>query len=437
MATTEHMSTDVELVERCRRRDADAFGTLVTRHQGLVFGVALARCQDPALAEDVTQDAFVAAWRDLDRLRDATRVGSWVAGIARNLAANAVRTRTRRERTSAEPTADVPTPEDLALEREDRELLQRALEDIPDTHRETLVLFYLQGQSVANIATALGITEDLVKQRLSRARRAVRDSVAERVESVLNRTRLRPAFGAGVIAALTTAGARKASAGKVIALMSANKIVVGAVVVVVAASAVWLGKRSSASEPTTSTTSSSPTSAPAVNKRDGEQVADRVATSRVRVTVLDKPAERASLLAAIREARSKRAAASPPASSGTAPVADEGVDMDKDYIRSAVREIIPLLQECYEEGLERTQNAGGDVVVEFMIEGEPEIGGVISESTVDAKASTLEDATIRECIQETMYALKLDAPANGGTVKVRYPFAFRPASPDEVPPPKP
>src|SRR5215470_1098647 len=101
-------TTDLELVERSRRRDAEAFGALVTRHQQLVFGVALAKCGDPALAEDVAQEAFVAAWRDLDRLRDGDQVGSWVAGIARNLAASAARTRARRERVVVEPRAELP-----------------------------------------------------------------------------------------------------------------------------------------------------------------------------------------------------------------------------------------------------------------------------------------------------------------------------------------
>src|SRR5690349_3112172 len=192
------MSTDVELVERCRRRDADAFGALVTRHQQLVFGVALARCQDPALAEDVAQEAFVAAWRDLDRLRDGERVGTWVAGIARNLAANAVRTRGRRQDAALPEPVTTPTPEDEAVERQDRELLASALADVPEAHRETLVLFYLEGQSIAEIATGLGVKEDLVKQRLSRGRKSLRDSVATRVESALTRARLRPAFRATV-----------------------------------------------------------------------------------------------------------------------------------------------------------------------------------------------------------------------------------------------
>src|SRR5262245_53492858 len=89
-------TADAELVARSRLRDHEAFGQLVERHQRLVFGVALARCHDPALAEDLAQEAFVAAWRDLDRLRDGERVGSWVAGIARNLASSAARTSARR-----------------------------------------------------------------------------------------------------------------------------------------------------------------------------------------------------------------------------------------------------------------------------------------------------------------------------------------------------
>src|SRR6476469_9516 len=113
---------DAELVARSRNADAEAFGEIVERHQQLVFGVALARCQDPALAEDVAQEAFVTAWRDLDRLRDGERVGTWVAGIARNLAATAARARARRQpREAAAPEPAAPsTPETEALAREDR-----------------------------------------------------------------------------------------------------------------------------------------------------------------------------------------------------------------------------------------------------------------------------------------------------------------------------
>jgi RNA polymerase sigma factor (sigma-70 family) len=439
VTTSGEMITDVELVERSRHRDADAFGALVTRHQQLVFGVALARCQDPALAEDVAQEAFVAAWRDIDRLRDGSRVGSWVAGIARNLAASAVRTRARREHSAPEPSPAVPTPEDTALEREDRELLYRALTEIPEAHRETLVLYYLQGQSIADIASALDINEDLVKQRLSRARRAVRESVAERVESVLTKTRLRPAFRAGVVAALSLASARKASAGKVIAVMATNKIVVTtAAVAVVAGSALWLGTRTSATPERSSTAGaaaaqpsgvSAVTSAGTSAGTDGKRPAPRVER------LPDKGA-RARLLAAIQDARKQRTRAATTTANGAtaAPwLPREVEDQDKEYIRGAVREILPLITECYEAGLERNPKLDGKILVAFTIEGEPDVGGLVGESQIDASESTLADATVRECIQETMYALKIDPPSNGGSVHVRYPFTFSTQPPPETP----
>ncbi|MEP6860722.1 MAG: sigma-70 family RNA polymerase sigma factor [Deltaproteobacteria bacterium] len=427
MTTTPAMITDIELVERSRQRDADAFGALVTRHQQLVFGVALARCHDPALAEDVAQEAFVAAWRDLDRLRDGERVGSWVAGIARNLAANAVRTRARRERMPVEPVGDSPSPEAEALEREDRELLQRALGDLSETHRETLVLYYLEGHSIAQIASALGHSDDAVKQRLSRGRQALREGVVARVETVLARTRLRPGFGVGVVAALTlsTVGAKRATAGKVMMLMTAKKLVLVLVaMVVLAGGALYVTKRGGTAHAITTVAAAGSSATPPTTNRHGvkphvERFADKAARER--------------MLAAIRDAHTLRATTPSVPSSGTpAPALPEAPDMDREYIRGAVREIIPLLGACYEEGMQREPKLAGVVVVDFTIEGEGGVGGAVGSSTIDASASTIVDPTVRECIQETMYALQIDPPPNGGVVKVRYPFAFRPVAPEDI-----
>jgi hypothetical protein len=109
--------------------------------------------------------------------------------------------------------------------------------------------------------------------------------------------------------------------------------------------------------------------------------------------------------------------------------------LDKEYIHAAVQGLIPLLTECYSQGVERDPKLAGSIVVEFTIEGEASVGGVVGDSTIDAKASTLTDASVRECIAQTMYALEIDPPPNGGTVKVRYPFAF--ATSEAEAPPKP
>ena len=328
----------------------------------------------------------------------------------------------------------MPTPHDEALVREDRELLQRALADIPEAHRETLVLFYLEGESISDIAAALGIREDLVKQRLSRGRKALRESVAVRVESALTRARLRPAFRAGVVAALSLAGTRKAaaasSAGKVIAVMSAHKLVIASVtVLVIAGGAIWIAHASSSS-PSATAGSSAELAKSSGSPNAGSQApvaakprVERLADARARTVLLD----------AIRQTHERRTGAATSggtSSSGTTPPpALPETDMDKKYIRAAVREMVPLLGECYEAGLERDPKLGGKVVVDFTIEGEPDVGGVVGESKIDPTQSDLADPAVLECVQETMYALKIDPPPNGGVVRVHYPFLFAPGPP--------
>lgn len=428
---------DAELVARSRRHDAGAFGVLVERHQRLVFGVALARCQDPALAEDLAQEAFVAAWRDLDRLRDVERVGSWVAGIARNLAASASRDRARRQADSPVPPPaldEVPTPEDEVLEREDRELLRHALADVPEAHREALVRYYLEGESIATIAEALGVRADLVKQRLSRGRRALRDSVAARVESVLTRGRGRSGFRLGVLAAITSFGAREAAAGKAIAVMSVKKIVVAATVAaVLGASAIWIETRADARELEPAVAAAA---APPESKPPAEQ-APAVAPDRPCVRRADSSAAQAALRASIqRRAEQRRGGVLPsqPAAPAAplAPAPAPGAQT-RSYIRAAVRDILPLLTECYTEGLARWPGLGGDVLVDFTIEGEPDIGAVISDSKIDPFRSSIQDPEVLECIQETMYALQIDPPAEGSSVRVVYRFTFRPGEPSGEP----
>jgi RNA polymerase sigma factor (sigma-70 family) len=418
--------SDADLVARSRLRDAAAFGSLVERHQRLVFGVALARCGDPALAEDVAQEAFVAAWNDLDRLRDVDRVGSWVAGIARNLAATAARSRARRDADLPEAALPVRTPEDEALSREDRELLQRALADIPVEHREALVLFYLQGHSIAQIAADLGVREDLVKQRLSRGRRGLRESVTARVESALARVRPGPAFGIGVVAAVSALTTREAvarsAARKAFVVMSGTKKLVAAAVVaiLVLVGGVWLVVRRAADEPRVDPASGAGSSAVAT---PSPAVTDAKAQPRVRR--MPDPSMRASLLDQIRAAKERRAPAEPGSAGGEVlEVAPRDPDEDKAFIASSMKEVEGFVAECYANGLARNPKLSGTVTANLTIEGEPGVGGVIGDSKIDDASSGLKDPEVLACIQETLYALEIEPPSGGGSIPIRYSFAF-------------
>ncbi|HEV7554055.1 MAG TPA: sigma-70 family RNA polymerase sigma factor [Kofleriaceae bacterium] len=195
--------SDVELVEASLRGEHEAFGHLVARYQDVVCAVSYSSTGDQVLSEDVAQDTFIAAWRQLDRLRNSERLRPWLCGIARNLA------RTARKRRRREPFVDADeqiapgaSPFDVAARGDVERVVRDALARIPDAYREVLVLYYREDQSIREVAAALGLTEATVMQRLSRGRRYLADSVTELVESSLRSERRNRDLVAAVLATI-------------------------------------------------------------------------------------------------------------------------------------------------------------------------------------------------------------------------------------------
>lgn len=141
--------------------------------------VAYGATGDAALSEDVAQDTFVVAWRARHTLRDPSRIRAWLCAIARHLALN---TRRSRRHDPLDDDAAIPADVDLhaRLERAQRdELVWQAIAAIPERYRVALVLYYREDKSVAEVATALGITQANALQRLSRGRRHVERGIDE------------------------------------------------------------------------------------------------------------------------------------------------------------------------------------------------------------------------------------------------------------------
>ncbi len=216
MATAE-VGSDVALWQLVCGDDRRAFAELVGRHSSAVAAVAYSACGDLTLSEDIAQETFWAAWRERATLLDPTRLRAWLCGIARNMANNAMR-RTRPSESldrQSEQSGGKPEPSDEAASREEQSLVWQALEEIPETYREPLILFHREHQSVAEVALTLELSPDAVKQRLSRGREILREQVAELVERTLKSSRPRTAFTTAVIAGLTalSAGTKSAVAG--------------------------------------------------------------------------------------------------------------------------------------------------------------------------------------------------------------------------------
>lgn len=236
---TEHDLTDAELWTQVCDGQVRAFETVVRRHQSALCAVAYSLCGDRATSEDLAQDAFWAAWQQRTTLADYNRLRPWLCGIVRNLAKNDHRSRVKHavETLTDEIWSNAPSPSDVAVSHEEEALLWSCLEIIPETYREPLVLFYRELQSIAQVATALEISEDAAKQRLSRGRSLLRDQVASVVEGTLRRTRPGAVFTATVMSAMSTmlassaktAAAATVQAGSAVALKAAAGASAGAI----------------------------------------------------------------------------------------------------------------------------------------------------------------------------------------------------------------
>lgn len=84
-----------------------------------------------------------------------------------------------------------------------------------------------------------------------------------------------------------------------------------------------------------------------------------------------------------------------------------------------------MVVDCYKQARIAHPTLSGVLVVNFTIEGEPGVGGVVTKSAIDP-TSEIEDPDFGQCVEQTMFAIEIDPPANGGTVNVTFPFTFRP-----------
>lgn len=210
------MKNDTQLVQRFQAGDRDAFAELIRRYQNYIASIAYSATGDFARSEDIAQQAFLTAWQRQAELKDPRRWSGWLRGIVRNLLRNSWR-RDQVERRHREALqhqthrVESHGPLDQCLERERSEMVWSVLEQIPETYREPLVLFYREGNSVEAVAALMDLSVDAVKQRLSRGRKLVRAEIESMVEETLFETRPSSRLTASVMAAIPAASSHAAA----------------------------------------------------------------------------------------------------------------------------------------------------------------------------------------------------------------------------------
>jgi RNA polymerase sigma-70 factor (ECF subfamily) len=182
---------DSLLVARVSDGDIDALGKLYQRYGSQVYRTATAITHDERMAEDILQEVFLRVNRYADSFDQTQPFEPWLYRITVNLSYSWVN-RAKRwvsffqdalERLRAPSRRD---PERVAEAREQRELLGRAIDGLPDSHRVVVILYYLEGLSVSDVAYAVGVPEGTVKSRLYYAREKLRQAIAEQEEGLLS-----------------------------------------------------------------------------------------------------------------------------------------------------------------------------------------------------------------------------------------------------------
>ena len=181
------MENERELVARAKRGDQEAFGALVEANQGRIYNLTLRMTGSPEDALDLSQEAFLNAWRGLDKFQGARTFSTWLYRLASNVCIDFLRREKRRKDISMtvslddeeeERQAELPdhrhSPEREVERRELREDIRRGLMSLSEEHRQVLVMRELSGMSYAEIGAVLKLEEGTVKSRIARARVALR-----------------------------------------------------------------------------------------------------------------------------------------------------------------------------------------------------------------------------------------------------------------------
>lgn len=252
---------EIELLNKCLKGDTKAFEAIVADYQDLVCAITYSGVADIHRSEELAQQTFINAWNKLSQLKDLSKFRPWLCSIARNLVKSFIRTKKRDIIAKAKPmenindtAAEQSDPLESAIKKEHQQLVNDAIEQIPDQYRETVVLYYRKHLTVKQIAEMLDLSEDVTYKRLQRGRKMIKAQLDSIFEKTLSGTGPKKAFTASVMAsvagialkgtaaaaagtAATTTGGTTATAATITTVMSGvtAKIITAAAVVITAA----------------------------------------------------------------------------------------------------------------------------------------------------------------------------------------------------------
>jgi RNA polymerase sigma-70 factor (ECF subfamily) len=181
--------SDEEVVRRVLSGEVAWFEVLMRRHNARVYRTVRAIVREETETEDVMQQAYLSAYTHLEQFEGNARFSTWLTRIAVNEALHHLRRNRRLEAVQLQPAGEEMgprqpiafQPERSAEAREVAGLVEASLDGMPEIYRTVFVLREVEGMSTADVATALSVSEDVVKTRLRRAKVALQEALFARI----------------------------------------------------------------------------------------------------------------------------------------------------------------------------------------------------------------------------------------------------------------
>jgi RNA polymerase sigma-70 factor (ECF subfamily) len=203
---------DASLIQATLAGDTNAFGQLVRKYQGAVYGIAVHIIGDFTEAQDIAQEVFIKAYIDLWRLRTPAKFASWLHGITVNVCKMWHRKHKRLDMLNLDhPEArqaleqqTVEAPDEIYESQELSQVVLKALSNLSEKNRLVVTLYYLDGLTQCDISEFLNVSITTVETRLYRARNQLKEEMMDMVERVLEDNKLSEEFSNKVVAELLT-----------------------------------------------------------------------------------------------------------------------------------------------------------------------------------------------------------------------------------------
>ena len=197
---------DGKIIDRCLNGEPEAFGLLVDKYKASIFALIYSKVQNFHDAQDITQDVFLEAYRDLRKLRHWDSFVWWLYSIAYNNCKNWFRAQSKRPDSNFiedQEQEKLETPSMNAYhENLVNESLRDTLDSLPEKYREVLTLYYLGGMDSVEIARAIGTSPTAVRQRLSRARIQLREEALVMMGETFSQQKLQVTFTFRIVEAV-------------------------------------------------------------------------------------------------------------------------------------------------------------------------------------------------------------------------------------------